>query len=54
MPWNTKPSQGRLTGGWRLTLTLLAMIGTMLRQLGKPGMALERWALTKLGVWRDE
>lgn len=54
MPWNTKPSRERPTGGWRLTLTLLALIGTALRQLGKPGAALERWSLTKLGVWADE
>jgi hypothetical protein len=32
-------------------LAILALLGTTLRQLGKPGAALERWALKKLGAW---
>lgn len=53
MPWNMNDSQQRPTGVWRVALTALAMIGTALRQLGKPGAALERWALKRLGVWAE-
>jgi hypothetical protein len=47
-------SPGPPTGAWRLLLIALAIVGTGLRQLGKPGAALERWAMIKLGVWSDE
>jgi hypothetical protein len=51
MPWNTNGSHAPPTGAWRMALIAIAMIGTALRQLGKPGKALEAWALKHLGVW---
>jgi hypothetical protein len=51
MPLPTNKTRAPPTGLWRLALTSLALTGTVLRQLGKPGAALERWALRRLGVW---
>lgn len=48
---NMKNSRAPPTGVSRLALMALAMLGTTLRQLGKPGASLEKWALKKLGAW---
>jgi hypothetical protein len=34
-----------------IALTFLALVGRLLKQIGKPGAALERWALKRLGVY---
>lgn len=53
MPQNTNASPPPPTGVLWLVLILLALLGTLLRQLGKPGAWLERWAMKRLGVWEE-
>lgn len=53
MPLNTNDKRGPPTGVFWLILSLLALIGTALKLLGAPGALLERWALKRLGVWRE-
>lgn len=53
-PPNTSASPAPRMSAWRTAfLSLTALVGRALRQLGKPGKWLEGWALKRLGVWED-